>query len=74
MRINRVYVFLVIALALIWLMAIKTGGVGNLLSYDCRRTAEAMGVGWMWDPVKGCFIQQPNGSWMPIDNNRVYQP
>ena len=72
---NRVLVLLVIAAIVIFALAkISGGGIGDLLSYDCRRAGEAMQVNWMWDPGKGCFIQQPNGSWMPVDNNRTYQP
>lgn len=74
MRIDRTAVYLVITLLVIVFLVFQAGGIGNILSMDCRRIGEAMQVNWLWDPVKGCFIQQPNGSWVPVDNNRTYQP
>jgi len=74
MRPDRTTILLVIALLIIGLLAIRSGAVGYLLSYDCRSAAETMRINWIWDPIKGCFIQQPNGSWTPIDTQQIYQP
>ena len=43
-----------------------------LAPMGCAQRAGAMHVNYYYHPVDGCFIQQPNGSWMPIDNNRTY--
>lgn len=64
---DRVYGLLIILLIIVVLIGAKSGVIGDFLSYDCRRAATAMNVNWMWDPGKGCFIQQPNGIWTPID-------
>jgi len=66
-------VLLVVALIIFAVLVIQSGGLGNFLSYDCRRAAEAMGLNWMWSFEKGCFVQQPNGSWTPIDANGYYR-
>lgn len=42
---------------------------------DCQRVGVALNANWMYDPAKGCFLQySPGGPWIPIDNNRIYQP
>lgn len=46
----------------------------DFMSYPCKQAGQAMGLNWMWTFERGCFIQQPNGSWTPIDNNRQYTP
>ena len=74
MRPNRTLVFALIAVFILAFLAFQSGGVTDFLSYDCRRVGNAMRVNWMWDVSKGCFIQQPNGSWTPIDTSRIYQP
>ena len=77
MRIHRIlstYGLLVLLVILAVCFTIKAGGISNILSMDCRRVGDSMHVNWMWDPAKGCFIQQPSGAWMPVDTNHVYQP
>lgn len=75
MRSERTVVLLVIvAIIAVSVLAIRSGALVDALSADCRRVGESLRVNWMWDPLKGCFIQQPNGSWVPVDNNRIYQP
>jgi hypothetical protein len=44
----------------------------NFGTWDCQRRGESMGVNWMYYPGRGCYIQQPGGSWMPLDSNRTY--
>ena len=39
---------------------------GEVVSNDCRRVGETMQVPWKWDPWRGCFVQPPDGSWVPI--------
>lgn len=33
----------------------------------CQERAEAMQVNWMYD--RGCYIQQPNGTWTQLLDN-----
>jgi hypothetical protein len=61
----------VIVLALILVSA--AGGIGKLLSYNCRRDAEALGLNWVWTQTHGCLVQQPNGNWLPLDSHRYPQ-
>jgi hypothetical protein len=45
-----------------------------LLMSICQAGAAEMGVNWMWHPVKGCSIQQPDGSWLLIDKTGPLPP
>lgn len=62
-------------LGIIAVVLVLIGFVYAFVSFDaweCQRRAEAMGLNWMYDPRGGCYVQQPNGSWMPIDSNNNY--
>jgi hypothetical protein len=67
---RRKHIILIIIVILLATIAIRLGGVSEMLSYPCRQDAEAMGLNWMYSPTRGCFVQQPDGSWMPIDPRR----
>ena len=52
---------LLVVLAIVW-MAFVT-----LPSKQCEQAASQMGLNYSFSPVSGCFVQQPGGSWMPIN-------
>lgn len=69
------YIFLIIAL--IGCFIVSAVGWANFQGGLCERRAAAMQVNYMFDPLKGCYIQNPNGSWIPLDSTNhpsIYQP
>jgi hypothetical protein len=62
-NIKAVLMFLAVFAAII----IFTIGFMTFMAADCQQRAQAMGLNWMFSPGHGCYVQQPNGSWMPID-------
>lgn len=69
-RLNRLVVLLALIVVVIAALFFGFGGVKDVLSYRCRAAAESMHVGWAWSLNGGCFIQQPNGNWVPLDQVR----
>ena len=61
-----------ILLVLAVIAALFYGFIG-IETYDCQKRAETMRVNWIYYPGRGCYIQQPNGSWTPIDSPIIYQ-
>lgn len=45
-------------------------------SNKCEQAARMMNVNYSFSPVTGCYIQQPNGNWMQINQQPInnYQP
>jgi hypothetical protein len=64
---QRKHIILIIIVILLAIITVRLGGISEMLSYPCRQDAEAMGLEWMYSPTRGCFVQQPDGSWMLID-------
>jgi hypothetical protein len=69
MRIDRITVLVIIALIVIAVLVIQSGGLGNFLSYDCRQIGERLHLSWYWSVQSGCMVQQPNGVWTVVDTN-----
>ncbi|GER79706.1 MAG: hypothetical protein M5U11_14675 [Anaerolineales bacterium] len=69
-KIQRTYVWAaLIALILVALLA-TNGGVKGALSYRCRAAGESLGLSWAWSLNGGCWVQEPNGQWVPLDQTR----
>lgn len=75
MRIKRTMIYAAVLVIVVIVLAMQSGGgVLDFFAYDCKQAAEAMGLNWMWHPIKGCFVQQPGGNWIPIDSQRIINP
>jgi len=69
MKSMRTLILLPVVAVILWL------GLVILPGQRCEQAAQMLNVNYSFSPVNGCFIQQPSGSWMRIDqplNN--YQP
>lgn len=70
MRTIRTLALLPVVAILLWLAFVTIPG------NKCEQAAQMLNLNYSFSPAAGCYVQQPSGNWMRIDQpiNNNYQP